>query len=63
MKLTSPLLLPSGEVTLMAPDCAPAGTTTPLICVPAAFTVKPEVTTLLVLPAKVTAVVPLRPWP
>src|SRR4051812_14483293 len=58
IKFTSPLLLPWDVVTSMAPDCAPAGTTTPLICVPAAFTVKPDVTTLLAVPAKVMAVVP-----
>ena len=58
------VLRPVPVVAVRGPLCAPAGTTTPVIWVPAGFTVKPLVTVLgPALPAKAMLVVPVRPVP
>ena len=52
-------LVPAPVVTVSGPVVAPSGTTTPVMLV-ADATVKPVVTTLAPLPAKVMAVAPVR---
>ena len=49
---------PPIAATLTLPVTAPLGTTMPVIWVPAGFTAKPELTTLLAVPAKTMALVP-----
>ena len=61
VKLPGLLPIPPEVVMLNGPVWAPAGTTSPVSCVPAAFTPKPLLlTTLPVLPLKVTLVAPVR---
>ena len=59
VKLT-PLLVPLGVVAVTLPLIAPPGTTTPVILVPLALTVKPLMTVLALAPANVRTLVPCR---
>ena len=59
----TPLLVPPGVVTVTEPVRVPLGTTTPVICVPAALTVYPEVTVLFEVPVKVMTLGFVRPVP
>ena len=56
--------MPLAVVAVIGPLSAPAGTTTPVICVPAAFTVKPLLTVFTPAPpVKAMLVVPAKPVP